>query len=545
MTLLENAAQWLSGLTKDDIPDRIEEKVRHQVLNMLAAIMAGIQTGTGKKLINAIPGSGGDVWSYGRGRYYTLEEAIMLNCSLAMILDYDDYLFMGHTGHSSVIASMLLADREGKKMSDCIPAIAASNEIAGRIGASTFFGPRNGQLWSYIHLAGGAAAAAHILGLPQEAACHAMAIALYQPVLPLYPGFMGGESKVTTAATPTQTGVQSAYLSMGGLKGNTAIIEESRGFLDEIAVVRLGILLSGWGRSWVTDTLAFKPYPGCAYLDTALDCWDEIREQLKEDEGKDTLAPEDVEEVVVEASIFTEGMDQLARVYRGSDPLKPININFSIASSMAIAMLSGRVTPGTLEQDYLAENRESILGMMSKVRLVHSWKNTIKALGIIEENLDLSEMLASLPYDQLKSIRRQLKNNSQTPDLEIGKLLREFRLFAAFRRASQHFSFRRRLKREPELAFDLGNVNMEQLRLPFPASVNIKLKDGREYGHYCIIPRGAPGGPTYLEEVREKWMREAAPLLGEEDAGRAMSLILEGDHPVGDILDLLQPGCKQ
>jgi len=79
------------------------------------------------------------------------------------------------------------------------------------------------------------------------------------------------------------------------------------------------------------------------------------------------------------------------------------------------------------------------------------------------------------------------------------------------------------------------------LRLPFPARLTLRLRDGREYSARRSIPAGAPGGPTYLEEVIHKWMREASPLLGEERAAEVTRQVLEEDPPVRGLLDLITP----
>ena len=41
--------------------------------------------------------------------------------------------------------------------------------------------------------------------------------------------------------------------------------------------------------------------------------------------------------------------------------------------------------------------------------------------------------------------------------------------------------------------------------------------------------------------MREKWVREAAPILGSERAQQAMRLILEEDPPLRELLDLITP----
>ena len=64
-----------------------------------------------------------------------------------MGLDFDDYLFAGHTGHSAVLASLAYAEREGLPGRDLLCAATLANEVGGRLGAAFLLGPR----WSVAY----------------------------------------------------------------------------------------------------------------------------------------------------------------------------------------------------------------------------------------------------------------------------------------------------------------------------------------------------------------------------------------------------------
>ena len=543
MSLISEAAAWISDLRSDDIPPRVADKVRHQILNILAAAMAGIRSDIGARLALAFSASGGTAWSLPGGRSYTVEEAVTLGSSLSMTMDYDDYLVFGHTGHSAITVPLVLGDREGMRLSEVLPAMAAANEIAGRLGAATILGPRNGQMWSYIHLAGGAAAASRLLGLNAERTAHALALAFYQPVLPLYPGFMGGESKVLTAAGPTVLGVQAALMARAGLEGNLGIMEGEGGFLEELSFLPLPLFLDGWGKAWVSDTLTYKPYPGCAYLDTTLDAWDEIR--LAAAQADRPIDPDDIDELRVEASILTMGMDDLAQTYRGRDPLAPVNINFSLATSLALAVINGRLTPACLEPSYLQNNAERIMRLADRVVLTHDWGATFELLEAQARTLDLAAIFGGFSLRELLHLRRELEANLAQASLSR-RDVREIwsALPPHFKRGLIRAPLRllsRRLRRGRTAPFNFGEVRMDELRLPFPARLTLRLRGGEEFSSRCSIPRGAPGNPFYLEEVREKWLREATPAIGGDRAGEASRLVLDADPPLRELLDLITP----
>ncbi|MFW6113694.1 MAG: MmgE/PrpD family protein, partial [Actinomycetota bacterium] len=500
MSVLEEAGAWISSLQLDDLPPQVIEKVRHQVLNILAAAAAGTRTEAGKSVMKAFPDREVKKRVVPRGKGNSLEESILVGCSLSMTLDYDDYLFMGHTGHSAVMASILLGNRKGLSLSEVIPAVAAANEIAGRLGAATVLGPRNGQMWSYIHLAGGAAAASRVLGLDGERTTHALALALYQPVLPLHPGFMGGESKVLTAASPTVLGVQAALMAAAGLKGNTDIAAGEGGFVDELSFLPATFFLDGWGSSWVSESLAYKPYPGCAYLDTTLDAWDDIRNDFIRDNGRPPQSDE-IEKISVEASLLTIGMDDLSRAFRGASPLSPVNINFSVATSLALAVLNGRLTPACLRPSYLEDNGREILNLASNISLSHDWEATFEIVETLNETLDLPAALRNFSPLELLSLRRKLKETLAQSSLGWREALDAVKASPSRLRKELPRALVRGLVQSlrpgGSSSFDFGRVRMEDLRLPFPARLTLRTSGAREYSARCSIPRGAPGSPSY------------------------------------------------
>ena len=138
--------------------------------------------------------------------------------------------------------------------------------MAGRLGAALFLGPHNGQFWASIHCASAAVAGAVGMGLDARRTAHALAIALYQPPYGMWPGFMGPQSKLLTAAEPAAAGARAALLAADGVTGALDVIEHPRGVLANLSFAPRPAMFRGLGEVWLTDTLAFKRLPGCAYL---------------------------------------------------------------------------------------------------------------------------------------------------------------------------------------------------------------------------------------------------------------------------------------
>ncbi|MBI5524830.1 MAG: MmgE/PrpD family protein, partial [Deltaproteobacteria bacterium] len=145
------------------------------------------------------------------------------------------------------------------------------------------------------------------------------------------------------------------------MKGRTDILETRGGFFSRLALRPLPKLFSGFGERWVTDTLAYKIYPGCAYIDTAVDA-------LLELTGGRPIPECDID---IRATVLTWGMERACAPYRDAAPLSPTAVNFSVKLSAAIAAMSGRLTPADLDPAFLAKNEPEIRARAARIRLHH------------------------------------------------------------------------------------------------------------------------------------------------------------------------------
>src|SRR3954449_37474 len=336
MSFCAAAGEWAAQLRVADVPERPRERARLQTEATLAAARAGT-TAAAPFAAVAPDGPLGDVY---RGS------------TASMAHDWDDYLYMGHPGHSSVWVARAFAPADDRALA----AQVAGNEVAGRLGAALFLGPHNGQFWSSIHCASAAVAAGIALGLEERQLAHALAIALYQPPYGMWPGFMGPDTKLLTAAQPSMDGARAALLAAEGVTGPLGVVEDPRGVLAHLSFAPRPRMLGELGRIWLTDTLAFKPFPGCAYFLAAVDAI--LRA------GVDA---EEIERVDVAAGLLTVGMEKLG-VQAG---LTPVGVTFSTARSVAVAVLAGRLTHEELAPGRLAARAGEIESLASRVRVTH------------------------------------------------------------------------------------------------------------------------------------------------------------------------------
>jgi MmgE/PrpD N-terminal domain/MmgE/PrpD C-terminal domain len=436
VTICEDIGRWAAGLDHAVLSETVAGRARLQRASQLAARSAGADDAAPIAAV-APPGPIGEIYR---------------DAAASIAHDWDDYLFMGHTGHSSVWAAEAFCADRGR----ALLAQVAANEVAGRVGAALVLGPHNGQFWASIHCAGAAVAASVGLGLDADRTAHAVAIALYQPPYGLWPGFMGPDSKLLTAAEPAAQGARAALLAAEGMTGALDVIEHRRGLLAHLSFAPRPAMLGALGRVWLTDTLAYKRLPGCAYLQSAAEA---------------ALAAEvsasDVAAIDVEAGRVTCGMEELGR---GSD-LTPVRVNFSTALSVAIALLAGRLTPEELRPDALAERATALRGLAGRIRVRHDAELTARTLrGMV----DAGAWPAEVPPRGWLRVRRRARELGMDEAALDAAALREL-----LRAPGMVGTLISAISRRGGGERGIARLDTGAMRMTFPCRLRIRLRSGR------------------------------------------------------------------
>ena len=460
-------AEFVARTRFEDLPPRVVESARLQVLSMLAAACAGHHTEAGTAVLRAVlggPRSGdtGECTVIGASERTSLRDALYLNAALSMTLDYDDYLFAGHTGHSAVLAALAAAEKLGLSGRELITLQVLANEVEGRIGASVLLGPLNGQLWSFIHAAGAAAIYARALGCDADAIESALGIALLQPPTPLMRGFFGSEAKALLASMPAAHGIDAVNLVRAGLEGASGILDGPQGFVAKYTPRPIPGAFTGLGTTWLTDTLCFKPYPGCAYIDTFVDALLEITERERPE-------PDRIDRIEIAASVLTLGMDALSQPHLRGPESDPVTLNFSVPYNAAVALIDGELTPRQFTAERIGDAK--VWDLASKVTLQHepAWTERLQQTSVIS--------LAG--------------GSAENPDI------------------------------------DLDGVDLSSFEMSFGATVTVVVDGDRRLECARAVPLGAAGRPRdeTAKIVESKFAREAAGTLVEESALRAAGIV--------------------
>jgi len=525
-TTIEKLADWMTELELEQVPQRVIDKCKLQLLSTLAAVNGGHATRPARALREIILSTraNGRSTVFPGGDKTSPTVAVVANAAASMALDYDDYLFMGHTGHSAVLASLAFAEERGLGGADLLRAQVVANELGGRLGAAVIVGPQNGQLWTHIHCLASAAAAACLLRLERVPAAHALALALYQPPLAMWPGFMGPDSKLLSASFPARDGLLAARAASWGLSGPLNILDHPLGFATHFAHQFLPGMLGGLGRVWVSDTLSYKTHPGCAYLSSAVEALAELADSFASENGR-PLEPADVSRLVVRTNLLAVQMERLGSTL-APDELRPIRVNFSLPYSLAVMLVRGRLTPAEISEEQLQAHREAIEAAAAKVEIVHDWSMTLDMFARMADHLPVRALLQAIDLRRLSSGLPGLGNDrNEGTTIRRGDLLRIVsflwtRAPDLVRGASQMAvdGIGWLVGQKDDNSFDLAEADLENFSMVFPAELEVTLAGRQRHTARVDVPAGAAGRDAAETTglVRRKFRTASTPLLGEQ-----------------------------
>lgn len=542
-SLVETMARWIVSLKRSQIPDIVMDETRLQVMSQLAAVHAGSRSPAGEACRQAsLMGSGpGEATVLPTGERAPVSTAILGNASQSMVHDYDDYLFLGHPGHSSFLTSLAVAEQTGATLEQMLVAQVAANEIAGRLGAYVAVGPANGQLWAHIHLAAAVAAAARLAGLSREHTAHALAIALSMPPRPLRPAFFGTDAKVMTAALPALTGVHAVHMARAGLAGPLRILEQERGLGDTFSFLPLPQVLGGLGESWVSSSMSCKTHPGCAYVSGPVAA-------ALEATGAEALEPARIRNVDVQVTALTTTMERLCEA-NAPDPMDPVAVSFSARRCVAIGLLEGSVTPVHLDPAWLDEHRYQIQSVASRTSISENRPMTLEMLHGMGRGVDLPLLLKEVGLTRFWKMRGPLKEAfAEGLGQSSAPRRRSLKDLSPWSRAPRGDTFTLlgdMVKRAASGGrFDMADADFTALEFRFSATVTVTLDGGKKLEATVRIPPGAAGRPfdERRRHVQEK-LRSCFALGDHDDSAEEVIRILDEDPSSCPASDLARAAC--
>ncbi|MHA1323688.1 MAG: MmgE/PrpD family protein [Candidatus Helarchaeota archaeon] len=395
-TITEKLADYAYNMKFGDIPYKILRLGKMQLMNMIATIFAGAKTRPGQITLQAFQDAGGSPPAsiLTTKKKVGLDKAVLINGVFAQALDYEDYGIPMHVGCTTIPVSLGFTEVMELTGKELLLGIILGNEICCRIGLSLFPSLTTGQTMDpLVHPIAAAVIGAKLMNLEREQLLNAIGIAAYLPQYPILRGFFGPQTKVLTSALPAQNGVLACQLAAKGFTGSHKIFSSPDGFCHLMADIpspkRIVEKLDY--KHWLTNTLSFKLYPGCAYLDAPLDCIFEILQKHPD------LNPDAIKQVKVKLpGLGTISMDLSHRPDATLEGLKHpdssyVILNFNVPYNIAAALIDKELTPKQFTDERIFDPQ--IHELAKKVKVETDLGMTIQIFqSFIPKNMNLMEV---------------------------------------------------------------------------------------------------------------------------------------------------------
>ena len=366
MALARELARFAADLAFERIPPEVVASVRLRALDILGIALAASTGETAPALRGALEGwtaaQGGPCTVVGTKLGAPAPLAALANGALAHGLDFDDTHAASITHASAVVLPTVLAlgEAAGADGRRAVTAAVAGLEAITRLGMAAP-GAFHARGWHATAVCGAFAAtlaAGRLEGLDADRLAAALGVAgsLASGVLEFLED--GSWVKRLHPGWAAHSGIVAAGLARGGFTGPATILDGRFGFYRTFLGVEPDPApFRTLGTEWETLRIGFKPYPCCHYNHAYLDC----ALALRHAHG---LTPEAIAAVECrvpagEVPIVCEPREAKLR------PRTPYDAQFSLAYSVAAALVDGRVGLDTYAPARIADER--VLALAARV----------------------------------------------------------------------------------------------------------------------------------------------------------------------------------
>ncbi len=365
----EHLAQKICALDVARLPDAVKRKCRELVVDVVGLAVTARNEDYVKAALAACDDDG-PCTAIGHARTLSAAAAAIVNGTAIHGEDFDDTFEGGpiHAGAVIVPAVLAACERHGLDGRAALLGIAVGVETTCRL--STVAPTLTHKAGFHPTAVFGAVGAAAGVGAAFKLSARQMVDA-FGTVGSMAGGIIeylaeGAWTKRLHAGWAAQSGIRAALLGRAGFVGPRTVFEGTHGFFHGFANTRsgdYGAVTGDFGEHWVTETLAFKPYPCGTMTHPYIDCARRLRARIK---------PDDVAEMVCEVGEGT--------VHRLWEPLaakqKPGNGyagKFSTPYCIAAGFVRGNV--GLSDFSDAAVRDPAVLALAAKVRYEIDPKN--------------------------------------------------------------------------------------------------------------------------------------------------------------------------
>jgi len=349
MCVTDALVEWLMSVRYEDLPPKAVEKVKLALTDSIACMVGGSQTEVGQailRFLGPVREIGGAV-VIGTNQRAFPRDAAFANATLANALDYDDtYEQKGkalcHPGATVVASALATSSMQPVSGRDVLTALAVGYEVSARVGESVQPSPDvYVKRWGLNHfmIFGSVAVASRLLRLDLETARHAFGIAGVAANLPSAWKWNWDNRNLPLSwqkdmvSWPAEAGLRAALLAQSGFRGCLDILDGDQGFWQMSGSDRFdpSRILVGLGEFDRLHNLAFKPFPCCRWIHSALEAFEEAF-------AESGLKPDEI------ATINVYTLHELANHFAVVNPRHMIDAEFSVP--YAIAMVARNIPIG-------------------------------------------------------------------------------------------------------------------------------------------------------------------------------------------------------
>src|ERR1700722_9399463 len=364
-SVAETLAQKIAGLKPGVLPAATTRKCQDLLIDVVGLCVTARNQDYAR---SALAGSDDDgpCTVIGHRRMLTAAGAAFVNGPAAHGEDFDDTFEGGpvHAGAVIVPAVLAACERHNPDGRMALLGIAVGTEVLCRLSLVV---PKAVHKAGFHPTAvfgamGAAAGVGTALGLNAAQIVDAFGIAGSMAGGIIEYLAEGAWTKRLHAGWAAQSGIRAALLARQGFVGPRTVFEGVHGLFHGFAHTTNGdydALTGDFGARWVTDTLAFKPYPCGTMAQPYIDCARRLAAR--------GVAAEDVEEIVCEVAEGT--------VHRLWEPLadkqRPRNgyaAKFAVPYLLATGFVHGGVGLGAFTQDAIRDAQ--VLELAAKVKFV-------------------------------------------------------------------------------------------------------------------------------------------------------------------------------
>ncbi len=370
ISVAEQLAESIAGLQANRLPPAVRRKCEDLLIDVAGLCVTARNEDYIKSALAGCDDEG-PCTAIGHKRTFTAASAAFINGTAAHGEDFDDTFEGGpvHAGAVIVPAVLAACERHRPDGQAALLGIAVGTEVMCRLSTvvpkavhKAGFHPT--AIFGAMGAAAGVSAA---LGLNARQIVDALGIAASMASGIIEYLAEGTWTKRLHPGWAAQSGIRAALLARGGFTGPRTVFEGVHGLFHGFAHTTEGnyaALTGDFGTRWVTETLAFKPYPCGTMAHPYIDCAKRLAAR--------GIKPGDVKELICEVAEGT--------VHRLWEPLadkqRPPNgyaAKFATPFILATGFVRGGVGLDAFTEAAVRDN--DVLALAAKVQYVIDPKN--------------------------------------------------------------------------------------------------------------------------------------------------------------------------